>query len=888
MSNKKKLIIIDVSNFIFRAFFAVRPLHAPDGTPVNAVHGVLSMFLKILSQYRPTHIFLARDTAGGSFRNEMYDQYKANRSEPPEELVPQFGLIKELIEQLEFKNVGLEIYEADDVIGSAVTQWRDYFDELYIASGDKDLMQFVDDKVKMIDTMKDVIYDAKAVFEKMGVRPDQIVDYLSIIGDTSDNIPGMRGVGPKGASALLAEYGTLEKCIENKDKFTGKKLVTAFSEHLDDALLSKKLVQIVTDIDLGLTPEDTKLNFYPSDKLITFLKSLGFNSMIKRLEEIKYQISVIEGQESEQNISPSINSNFTHEAITTIEEAIKILEGNKIVAVQSEFDSEDIYLRNIIGLSFSVDGKISYFLRINESDLQKLFPHLWGNPEVEIYTEHSKREYSVFLRLRLVVEAQIFDIIQAHFVADAGSSHAIENIAKSIGIELAKLEDKERFITNFDDKTIAVYSGQRAIAAYLIGDYLKTELKEKELLQVYNTIDSKLTPVLAAMELEGIRLNKEYLKELEGELEENLNAIQKKIDSYCKSPINLNSPKQVGELLFNELAFPVAKKTKTGFSTDSSVLEELSALNINEVPDLILQFRELGKIQSTYVKALPELVNTTTGKIHTNFNAHVAQTGRLSSVNPNLQNIPIRSATGRKVRKAFIASPGKLLLSADYSQVELRILAHYSKDPTMLKAFSEDKDIHAQTASEITGHPLDKVTADERSKAKAVNFGLMYGQSSFGLAAALKISRKEAKEYIEKYFERFSTIKGLLDTLKEDAEKTGYSVTLYGRKRYLPDIHSNNRTIKSNAERMAINSPIQGTASDIIKCAMINIAHQLKTENMKSKMLLQVHDELIFEVYEEELTKMKQIVKEGMEGVIKLDVPLKVDMGIGVNWYDLK
>lgn len=888
MSNKKKLIIIDVSNFIFRAFFAVRPLHAPDGTPVNAVHGVLSMFLKILSQYRPTHIFLARDTAGGSFRNEMYDLYKANRSEPPEELVPQFDIIKNLINELEFKNLGLEVYEADDIIGSAVTQWRDYFDELYIASGDKDLMQFVDDKIKMIDTMKDFIYDAKAVFEKMGVRPDQIVDYLSIIGDTSDNIPGMRGIGPKGASALLAEYETLERCIENKDKFTGKKLVTAFTDHLEDAILSKKLVQIVTDIDLGINPEDTKLNFYPSESLMNFLKSLGFNSMIKRLEEIKYQISVVEGQDSAAAPVNDLSAHFKYEIIADIKKACELLDGAKKVSVQTEYDGDDLYLRKILGLSFSLDGKQSYFVKLNDELLEVIYPSLWGSEELIIYSEHSKRDYSYFLRLKLEVKAQIIDIIQAHFVADAGASHSIENMAKVIGIDLIKLEDKQKYITHFEEEVISKYSGQRAISVYLIGEYLLEELKDKELLDVFYNIDSKLLPILAGMELEGIRLNKDYLKDLEIELEEQLNLIQAKVDAYCKAPINLNSPKQVGELLFTELAFPVAKKTKTGFSTDSSVLEELSAMNINEVPDLILQFRELGKIQSTYVKALPELVNSVSGKIHTNFNAHVAQTGRLSSVNPNLQNIPIRSETGRKVRKAFIASPGKLLLSADYSQVELRILAFYSKDPTMLKAFNEDKDIHAQTASEITGHDLSKVTSDERSKAKAVNFGLMYGQSSFGLASALKISRKEAKEYIEKYFERFSKIKGLLDTLKEDAEKTGYSTTLYGRKRYLPDINSSNRTIKSNAERMAINSPMQGTASDIIKCAMIKIHEQMKSEKLKSKMLLQVHDELIFEVSEDELNRMKDLVREGMEKVIDLGIPLKVDMGQGVNWYDLK
>ena len=443
-------------------------------------------------------------------------------------------------------------------------------------------------------------------------------------------------------------------------------------------------------------------------------------------------------------------------------------------------------------------------------------------------------------------------------------------------------------MTNLDATSAAQYSGLRAIAVFRLAHDLIVELQEKELEKLFWTLDTPVNEVLAKMEYEGIRLNKEFLKEMEEELEQKLHAIQMKVNAYSEDPINLNSPKQVGELLFTQLSFPIVKKTKTGYSTDSSVLEELASQNINEVPDLILQYRELGKILSTYVKALPELINEESGKIHTNFNQHVAQTGRLSSVNPNLQNIPIRSETGRRVRKAFIAGPGNILLAADYSQVELRLLAHFSKDPTMLKAFQEGKDIHSQTASEISGIPLDQVSSEERGKAKAVNFGLMYGQSSFGLAKALRISRKEAKDYIEKYFERFSKVKGYLDSLKEEAEKTGYSLTLYGRKRYLPDIHSNNRTVKANAERMAINSPIQGTAADIIKSAMINIDNKIKAKDLKSKMLLQVHDELIFEVPEEELGIMKEIVRDGMENVVQLDVPFSVDMGIGVNWFDLK
>lgn len=884
--SKKRLIVVDVSNFIFRAFFAIRSMNAPDGTPVNATYGVLSMLLKIMANYRPTHMLLARDTSGGSFRNELYDQYKANRSEPPEELVPQFALIKELIDKMGLLNVANETYEADDIIGSTVVQWKDDFDEILIASGDKDLMQFVGGNIKMLDTMKDVTYDEKGVFEKMGVRPDQIVDYLSMVGDTSDNIPGMRGIGAKGAAKLLAEHGTLEKCFEVSDTFKGKKLTTAFTEHVEDAKLSKELIKIVTDIDLECKADDSEIKFYPSEELLTFLKDLGMNSMIKRMEDLKYQLSIADGEEGE---GEELASPFEHK-VTTLDEFKKLIKDQTALAVQTEFDSEDIHARNLVGISISFDDNNSYFVEVNDSNEKELLELIWGNESREVYSEHSKRDYSHLLRHGLDFKANNFDVTLAHYNVSPSTRHNLDVIASNVNVKVTTLDKKTPFITSLEtieDK--ASYSGLRSIAVFRLANQLKEELKEKELVSVYEDIDNKLIPILAEMEFEGVHLNKEYLYEMAKDLQESLDKIQKKVDSYSMNDtINLNSPKQVGEFLFNELSFPVVKKTKTGYSTDSSVLEELDSKNINEVPGLILQYRELGKILSTYVKALPEIVNPKTGKVHTSFNQHVAQTGRLSSVNPNLQNIPIRSETGRLVRKAFIATPGNLLLAADYSQVELRILAHYSEDPTMIKAFNEDKDIHAQTASEINGIALEEVTSDERSKAKAVNFGLMYGQSSFGLASALKISRKDAKAYIEKYFERFSKIKGFLDGLKEDAEKTGYSITMYGRKRFLPDIHSNNRTVKANAERMAINSPIQGTAADIIKCAMINIDAEMKKRGLKSKMILQVHDELIFDVLESELDEMKTLVKEGMENVVELKVPLKVDPAFGVNWYDLK
>lgn len=890
MSAKKRLIIVDVSNFIFRAYFAIqRPMTSPAGVPTKAVYGVQSMMLKMLSEHKPTHIFLARDTKGGSFRNKIYPEYKANRSAPPEDLVPQFPLIDRLINLMKLPTFSHDDYEADDIIGSACVQWKDQFDEIYIASGDKDLMQFVGGNIKMLDTMKDKLYTPADVEEKMGVRPDQIVDYLSIVGDTSDNIPGMKGIGAVGAAKLLKEFGTFENIVAHKDQLKGKKVIEAFSDHLELGLLSKKLVQITTDLDLGHTPEETAISFYPSNELIEFMKEMGFNSAITKYQEMRFQhhlsresdsrMQSATGAADEVLDSPLFKTQMaTNVTLVEIDESNvnEVLEQAQLAGVFCQhllYDNDDIYTRQIHRVYFAFDEVSAY--AVDRTLALQVIQKIWSNSEMEVIGENLKRDYVHCLINKIEFAARRFDIGLAHFNINTNTRHELDVLAK----EYLQMEMGA-------DEHLA--NAQRAQAIFMLSKIFKEKLAELKLLDIYNTIDLKILPVLAKMEKEGISLNANYLREFEVELAAEIKRVESKIFEISGEEINLNSPKQVGTLLFDKLQLPVIKKTKTGYSTDADVLEELDGLNVSDVPGLLLTHREYGKILSTYVKALPELVNSTTKRIHTNYNLTVAQTGRLSSTNPNLQNIPVRSPMGEKVRKAFIAKPGKILLSADYSQVELRLLAHFSEDPTMLKSFQDDLDIHAQTASEVMDVPLDQVTSSDRSMAKTVNFGLMYGQSSFGLASTLKISRTAAKVYIDKYFTRFNSIKTFLDTLKDKAEQTGYAETFHGRKRFLPDIYSQNRTIKAQAERMAINSPIQGTAADIIKIAMINIDAEMLHRQLKSKMLLQVHDELIFEVEEEEIDIMKELVKRGMETVVNLKVPLKVEMGFGVNWYDLK
>jgi DNA polymerase I len=898
----KRLIIIDVSNFIFRAFFAIRPLTAPDGTPVNAVHGVYSMLAKMITDYKPTHILVARDTAGGTFRNELYSEYKANRGDPPEDLVPQFSLIEKLLEKMKLPTVSDDQFEADDLIGSACVQWKDEFDEILIASGDKDLMQFVDGPVKMLDTMKDKIYGPEDVIDKMGVRPDQIVDYLSMVGDSSDNVPGMKGIGAKGAAKLLEEYGTLENCIKHKDEMKGKKLINAFENHVEDALLSKKLIEIVTTLNLSLSPEATAYEFRPDDELVEYLRSLGFKSALKKIEEIRLKQAKADPLELPEFIKNAAENESPMERILIATEVAFKTELEKIdavaaLAVHTEYDCEDMIDKQIVGIGLSYDGfRGVYFAfrdpnsELTDRHLDQLLQKVWGVDHREVCSAHQKQDMSYALLHGLSIKAPTFDITQVHYNLSSSGRHDLKSMADeflNVSLKDSGLKkDQSLNIIGLDEATEV--GAEKACVIYRLAEVFKMRLKELELEEIYYQIDDPMIPILSKMEIEGISLDKEVLGTLEAELSIELEKIEKEISDIVGVGINLNSPKQVGELLFEKLNLPIIKKTKTGFSTDVEVLEELAAMNVSDVPALMIQYRELGKILSTYVRALPALVHPKTGRIHTSFHQHVAQTGRLSSQNPNLQNIPVRSELGRKVRKAFVAKKDHVLFAADYSQVELRLLAHFSEDPTMVEAFVNNQDVHAQTASEVLGLPLDKVTSADRSKAKAVNFGLMYGQSSFGLSKALRIPRKEAMEYITRYFTRFSKVKKYLDSLKEECEARGYAITLHGRKRLLPDIHSQNRTVKAQAERMAVNSPIQGTAADIIKLAMIAIDKKFLEEGLAAKMLLQVHDELIFEVPHHELEQVRKIVTTLMEGVVKLRVPLKVDVGEASNWYELK
>ena len=878
----KKLIIIDISNFIFRAFFAIRPLHTPEGTPVNAVYGVLSMLHNLIVKYQPTHILVARDTKEGSFRKEIYPEYKANRSEPPDELIPQFGIVDELIKVLGLPEIKAANYEADDIIGSVALQWKNDFDEILIASGDKDLMQFVDGPIKMLDTMKEKIYEREDVKDKMGVYPEEIVDYLSLIGDTSDNIPGVPGIGPKGAQNLIEEYKTLDKILENIDSIKNKRCQTALLANKDKAVLSKELVNIVCDLKLKFTYDETAFQLKMTQEVEDFLNRMGFRSWLAKLSAFKVTDPKAP---SAVVIPPQTAANKIER--WTIADLKKNIQGVDVLAVNHVCDDDLNQHQCWRGIAVATGKKTGYLSMSSEE--AKTFIDTLHEAHAEVVCYQSKPILQLAMVAGVAPDFKYFDIAQAHFNLNPEYRHDLATITEEfLGFKLPPPGKGQADLFGSESEEDLQAHGEKAEAILKLHPLMRAKLKEMEAERPYDELDIPLIKVLAAMELEGVTLDIPFYKKLENEFSSQIDEIETEVFKVSGDKINLRSPKQVGELLFEKLQLPVIRKTKTGYSTDAEVLNELASMKVSAIPELLLRYREIEKLLSTYVKALPTMVNPETKKIHTHFQPSNAATGRLSSDNPNLQNIPVRTENGRKLRKGFIPSEGRVLLSADYSQVELRLLAHFSQDQNMLAAFKNDRDIHRQTASEIFDIPLEEVTKDHRNSAKAINFGLMYGQTSFGLSQALHITQGEAKKYITNYFQKFQSVKSFLDGLKEKAEETGYAETLFGRKRNLPDIKSTNRQIKAMAERVAINSPIQGTAADIIKLAMINIQRILKERGLLSKMILQVHDELIFDVVPEELEEMKVLVQEQMEGAVSLSVDLKVEIGTGNNWYDLK
>jgi len=873
---KKKIYLVDVSSMFFRAYYAIRPLSSPSGVPVNAVYGFLSMITKLFKEEKPDYMVFTYDRKEPSFRKNLYAEYKANRTTMPDDLAVQIPYIKKLAEYLGIPALEVPEFEADDIIGTLVKLGLKHHHEVVIVSGDKDFGQLIQKHVVLFDTMKNVKYDEAGVVEKWGVPPEKFIDYLAIMGDSSDNVPGVAGIGPKGAQKLMLEYQSLEDVYEHIDQVEPKGVREKLIKSKDSAFLSKKLVTISLDVPVSENFEDYHLKPIQADNLRTLLRELNFKSFEKTLlgesETTGSLHDSIHG--GKPVISPEVTPATDEE---TTPEAKDLPEEIKISTVSSEVMAKiDAYL-HLKEVSITAQDLVTKLHNKDSlwgfSDERGLFVarenELWaieGSYEsLGASTDQKHIQWSgfdlkkLFHQIKANKPTVAWDSALAAYVVRAGDSTDFGNIYKKfIGSSLPEFA------------TPAQLYKAHVELQHVLQDRLSLFDGEK----IVRELELPLVPVLLRMETKGIRLNVEALKTQSAELKEEISILEKEIHELAGGPFNIGSPKQMGVVLFEKMNLPAGKKTKTGYSTGEEVLEKID----HPIAKKILQWRELSKLKSTYVDALPDIL-AADGRLHTSFNQALTTTGRLSSTQPNLQNIPIRTARGQRVRQAFIADTGKKLLSMDYSQIELRILAHISDDPGLQRAFRDDLDIHAATAAEIFNVDLKHVTSEQRRSAKAVNFGIAYGQGAFGLAENLGIPNKDAKEIIERYFKKFAGVREYITDTVKRAHEVGYVETLFGRRRYIEELSAKNPMLKKFGERAAINAPIQGTASDLVKKAMIDIG-----EHVPVDMLLQVHDELIFEGIEAVLQQHIPALVKIMEQVMTLKVPLKVNYAVGDNW----
>lgn len=864
------------------------------------------MLARLVEDAKPEYAVVAYDSKEPSFRKEMFPEYKANRGAPPEDLVPQFELIDELIKQMGFPAFRQDGVEADDLIATLTKKWtRGKPDHhVVIVSGDKDLMQLVSDQVVVWDTMKNKVYGVDEVEEKFGVGPEQMRDYLALVGDSSDNIPGVPSIGPKTAVTLLKEHTHLKGVLKAaKDgKIKGKKGIV-IAENEEKAVLSADLVELKSDVSVRAEKKALGFQFVARSGCLSFLRELEFSQLVDKWAALYGDgATVMEDMSAIHEKAASQFKTLTEKK--KLDQLIEQILKKGQFAVDLETTSLNPRAAEIVGWAVCVDSSVGYYIPVShrgtsveqlapEFVLKKFRPLLESSEVVKI-GQNLKYDMSVLLNLGVEVSGAIEDTMVAAYVLDPSGRHGFDALClKYLDYQPLKYEEvcgKGKDAIGFDQVPVdqaTRYAAEDALYTLKLWEYLEKELKSQGGFSVYQEIDLPLVPVLTHLECEGVCLDVGYLKKMSREFEKELAETEKKIAQYTDgAPINLNSPKQIGKLLFDDLKLPVQTKTKTGYSTDAKVLDALSEMH--EVPRLLLQYREVAKLKSTYVDALPHQVDEKSGKVHAGFHQTVAATGRLSSSDPNLQNIPIRTEKGQKIRGAFIASPGNKLISADYSQIELRILAHMSGDPSLSESFLKDEDVHARTAAKIFQVDADQVDSKQRSVAKAINFGLMYGKTAFGLAKELKIPRKEAAEMIELYFTRYSGVKAFLDRQIQSVKEKGYSETLSGRRRPLPEIHSKNPMMRNNAERMAMNTPIQGTAADLMKLAMIQLEERLLAEKFQARMIIQVHDEILLDCPEAEVEAVTQLVIDVLEGAMELNVPLKVNAASGRNWMELK
>ncbi|MDQ0231008.1 DNA polymerase-1 [Metabacillus malikii] len=876
----KKLVLIDGNSIAYRAFFALPLLNNDKGVHTNAVYGFTMILMKILEDEKPSHLLVAFDAGKTTFRHKTFQEYKGGRQKTPPELSEQFPFIRELLDAYQVSRYELENYEADDIIGTLSKQAEQDGYEVKVISGDKDLTQLVTSNVTVDITRKGITdvdsYTPSFVQEKYGLTPEQIIDMKGLMGDSSDNIPGVPGVGEKTAIKLLKEFGTLEDVLGSIDKVSGKKLKERLEENRDQALMSKELATIDCEAPITITVDDIGYEGFDVEKVTKIFKELGFNTLLEKIggDVPKEEITVEE---------------ITFEKVTDEDKMSQILTDDSALYV--EVLEESYHQADIHGIAIH-NERGNFYIPVDIALASPSFKE-WAKDETKQKIVYDGKKTAVALHWKgIELRGSTFDVLIAAYILNPSETFDdVASVAKKNGLTIVQSDEvvygkgAKRSIP--EENELSEHLVRKGQAIFDLKEKLEIQLADNDQSALFNDLEMPLSVILAEMEATGIKVDIERLKRMGKELAEQLTTLEGKIYEHAGESFNINSPKQLGVILFEKLQLPVVKKTKTGYSTSADVLEKLE--DKHEIVKEILNYRQLGKLQSTYIEGLLKVVHGDTHRVHTRFNQVLTTTGRLSSTDPNLQNIPIRLEEGKKIRQAFVPTKEDwVIFAADYSQIELRVLAHIAGDENLIEAFQNDLDIHTKTAMDVFHVEADEVTSNMRRQAKAVNFGIVYGISDYGLSQSLGITRKEAGEFIKRYLESFVGVQHYMDDIVVEAREKGFVTTLLQRRRYIPEITSRNFNLRSFAERTAMNTPIQGSAADIIKKAMIEMAARLKTEKLQTKLLLQVHDELIFEAPKDEIEILEKIVPEVMENAVQLKVPLKVDYSYGDSWYDAK
>jgi len=887
---REKLLLIDGSSYFFRAFYAIQRLSRSDGFPTNAIYGFIQMLLRALEAEKPKHLAICFDTAKPSFRKTLYTEYKANREAPPEDLVVQIPIIQQAVDCFKIARLEMAGFEADDVIGTVAEQAVRAGYDVEIITGDKDLMQLVNENVTLYDTMKERRVNIDGVIQRFNVKPEQIVDLLALMGDASDNIPGVKGVGEKTAAELINQFGTLEKLYESLDQVKQPKRREILTRDKGQAFMSQELATVCRTVPIQYTWKDLEYHGPDLKALQAFFELYEFQGLLKRFE-----MKVEEKAYTAGKYAAIVKE-------SELDALIPKLKAAELIGIDTETTSLTIHDANLVGISFSVKQGEAFYIPVGHHitsepnellagqlpmDLvrSKLKPIL-EDPKYAKVGQHLKYDAQILKRWGVELNGIVSDTLVASYLYDPSIPHSLDALAfRFLGhqnITYEELTGKGQAQIPFSEVEIGKateYAAEDADVTLRLHHQLMPELKKANLLELYHGVEVPLIPILAEMEYVGVGVDRDKLAAMGVELAVELKAAQEKIYELAGERFNVGSPKQLGKILFEKLGLPVVRKTKTGVSTDESVLEELSSSH--EICQFILNYRSLAKLKSTYVEGMLAEIHPSTGRIHTHYNQTVTATGRLSSSNPNLQNIP--TGEGKyDIRSVFIPQKGYRFFSADYSQIELRLLAAMSEDPELLRAFHHNEDVHAFTARLIFGDAA--VTPEQRAIAKTINFGVIYGQTPFGLSQTLKIAPREAKEFIDTYFKRYPKIGSFLESLVLKAKDKGYAETILGRRRYFPELNSQNRLQREMAERAALNTPLQGSAADLIKKAMVDIDLEFRKLKLQSRMIMQVHDELIIETLTNEADQVEAVVKEKMENAFQLSVPLKVDTGWGDDW----